>query len=295
MAILNVFSKRDKPPLDVYTYDQLPQKLRVQIVHILRGDMGYTQRNKQWATLANAIACEHGLLALPTKQVRRSQWDQKPHDYFADCVKYVLEADAENALDMVERAIRWLDRHLRKQDGHRSYRSPDDAIQELNHRFRENGCGYQYVSGNIVRVDSHVLHADVAKPALALLSKPGFEGPNKEYMAAHEHFRHGRVEETCTDACKAFESTMKTICDARGWAYDPRAAAQALIKVLIDKGLVPAYSEGGLMHVATIRNKNSGHGAGSKPRDVPEHYAAYALHLAGSNIVFLVKCHEAMK
>jgi hypothetical protein len=73
-----------------------------------------------------------------------------------------------------------------------------------------------------------------------------------------------------------------------------------LIKVLIDKELVPTYSdehlravEKGLIGLATVRNKNSGHGAGAKPRDLPEHIAAYALHLAATNIVFLIECHNA--
>ncbi len=69
---------------------------------------------------------------------------------------------------------------------------------------------------------------------------------------------------------------------------------------MTDNGLVPKYSEEQLENVAkcligvaTVRNKTA-HGAGAVPRDVPEHYAAYALHLAASNIVFLVDCHKAL-
>ena len=91
----------------------------------------------------------------------------------------------------------------------------------MNVRFRENAVGYQYENCQIIRVDSQVLHADVVKPALTLLSGKGFQGPNDEFMSAHEHFRHGRIEEAITDACKAFESTMKAICAARKWTYDP--------------------------------------------------------------------------
>jgi hypothetical protein len=140
------------------------------------------------------------------------------------------------------------------------------------------------------------------KPALKLLAATAFSGPNKEFMAAHEHFRHARVEEACTEACKTFESTMKVICDLRRWTYDKNATASALIKALVENGLVRGYAEEHLhslqkclIGVATLRNKNSGHGAGSVPRDLPDHFAAYALHLAASNIVFLIKCHEAAK
>jgi hypothetical protein len=44
-----------------------------------------------------------------------------------------------------------------------------------------------------------------------------------------------------------------------------------------------------------VRNKDSGHGSGAKPRELPAHYAAYALHLAASNIVFLIQCHQQSK
>ena len=32
--------------------------------------------------------------------------------------------------------------------------SEDDAIKELNYRFKEHGVGYQYESGKIIRIDS---------------------------------------------------------------------------------------------------------------------------------------------
>jgi Domain of unknown function (DUF7014) len=43
-----------------------------------------------------------------------------------------------------------------------------------------------------------------------------------------------------------------------------------------------------------VRNKNSGHGQGRSPKQVPGHLARYALHLAATNIVFLVEAHEAL-
>lgn len=299
MGILDIFSKRNKPAPDVFQYDELPKKLRVQIGHLFENAIGDDWQ--EWGDLARSIACEHGMFNLPTRQ-GHSLYD--PHDYCTDCVNYVLSADTELALDLIEVAFRVVDQHLRNDYHHWVRRSvdADGAIRELNHRFRENGVGYAYENGNIVRVDSQVLHADVVKPAFALLRTAGFSGPNTEFMAAHEHFRHGQVEAAIAEAGKAFESTMKAICEQRKWPYDKtRATASDLIRVIIDKGLVPKYSDEQLQHVnkvligvSTIRNKNAGHGAGAEPRDVPDHYAAYALHLAASNIVFLVECHKAL-
>ena len=47
----------------------------------------------------------------------------------------------------------------------------DDAVVELNTRFREHGIGYQFESNKIVRVDSQFLHQEAVKPALQLLLK----------------------------------------------------------------------------------------------------------------------------
>lgn len=252
-----------------------------------------------WRWFARTVAHVHGLLEIPHTR----PGTQFGYDWFGDYLDYVMNAEPDRALDVVELGIRIADLALRN-DGslHRTRRmKADDAIEDLNHRFRTNGCGYQYANGKIVRVDSQLIHAEVVQPALSLLMTKGFEGPNQEFLSAHEHFRHGRVEEAVTDACKAFESTIKAICDAHQWTYDAKATAQPLIQTVIKHGLVPAYSqeqlanvEKCLIGVATIRNKNAGHGAGSKPRDVPDHYAAYALHLATANIVFLVECHNAM-
>jgi hypothetical protein len=43
-----------------------------------------------------------------------------------------------------------------------------------------------------------------------------------------------------------------------------------------------------------VRNKNSGHGQGLFAKKVPDYFAGYALHLAATNIVFLVEAHEAL-
>lgn len=292
MGVFDIFSTRNKPLPDVYLYDVLPQPLRIQIVHILQDALG---DHAAWPWIANALAREHALIELPYTEVG-TPWEPQRSSKYHDCLNYLLQAPPQHALDLVELAMRCVDRVVREAPEHEKRhlkQTPDGAINELNHRFRQHGVGYQYEEGNLVRVDSQLLHASVVKPALALLSHKGFEGPQQEFLTAHEHHRHGRIEDAITNACKAFESTIKAICDARSWPYDPKAAAGALISTLIDRGLVPAYLRDHLLGIATVRNKSAGHGAGAQPRNTPEHVAAFALHLAASNIVFLVECHRA--
>ena len=71
---------------------------------------------------------------------------------------------------------------------------------------------------------------------------------------------------------------------------------------MLDNGLVHRYVETHLAGLRstleaglpTVRNKNSGHGQGLLRRNVPDYFAGYALHLAATNIVFLVEAHEAL-
>ena len=107
---------------------------------------------------------------------------------------------------------------------------PDQAIEDLNARFLEHGIGYQFVSGaGIVRKDSEFLHKEVLLPTLSLLSDKLYQGAQDEFLKAHEHYRHGRIKECLNECLKAFESTLKTICQIRGWKFQQTDAAKALL------------------------------------------------------------------
>lgn len=177
------------------------------------------------------------------------------------------------------------------------------AIDELNHRFREHGAGYQYESGKMIQVDSQWIHSEVVKSALSMLSDPMYEGANEEFLRAHDHYRAERYKECLNDCLKAFESSIKAICETRGWTYNDGDTISHLIRIIFDKELIPAFMQShfsGLRStleagVPTLRNKLSGHGQGSKEVTVPEYMAAYALHLTASNILLLAKANDEMK
>lgn len=315
MAIFDIFSKRKKRiesqgKADVYQYEEIPQALKIQIVHILRDALGRWYRpsgygtgetsptSALWEHVQKIIAKEKGMWSLGRPESNPSE----------KCIEYLMSADTDGILDIVELSFRVIDRVTRKFAQFEIERaninqSADDAIQELNHRFRENGVGYQYVDGQIVRVDSQFLHAQTVQPALTLLNDSGFTGPSDEFMHAFDHHRKGDNKAAIAEALKAFESTMKSICAVRKWSYGPKDTAKPLIDILLKNGLVPADLEShfaGLRSamesgLPTLANRTSRHGQGVTPVEIPQHFAAYALHLVASNIVFLIECHKAKK
>ena len=178
---------------------------------------------------------------------------------------------------------------------------PEVGIVELNQRFLRAGAGYQFENGQIIRIDNQYVHAEVVKDALRLLGEPGFGEANDEFMTAHRHFREGNLRDCNTAALRAMETVLKVICDARRWTHQKGDTVERLLAIVRSKGLFPDYLGGyfdnliGAMKggVPKIRDRQGGHGAAPGDDPVPDHVAAFALHLTSANIVLLVKAHRA--
>jgi hypothetical protein len=304
MTVADLFSKRQKQARgevpDVFVYDQLPKPLRVQIVHIIRDALGHDDGYEHPSAgickfVHDTLAREYGVFELAGGRASTA------------AVEFFLlgESDHERVLDAVELIFRLVEgpcQNWQYVERAKPKLTAEQAIDELNARFREHGVGYQYGSGEMIRVDSQLIHADVVKPVLHLLRDPTFQGANTEYLRAYEHYRHERFEETLADCLKAFESLMKAICEKRNWNYNQTDTAKRLLEVCFSNGLVPTYlqSEFSALRatleagVPTVRNKQSGHGQGTQPRSVPRHLASYLLHLTATNILFLAEAESSL-
>ena len=293
MPIFDIFSKRQKKLRgempDIYVYDDLPYPLRVQIVQVWEAIIGnqwqYLHNAREardaYDSIVNTLRHEYGVFSLHSKN----------QGTITELINFFLnEEDVEKALDAVELSFQVINRRS------------DDAIEELNERFKEHGVGYQFTNGQIVRIDSEFIHAEVVKPALNLLGQQHYAGAQQEFLKAHEHYRKGNAKETLSECLKAFESVMKAICDKRGWAYSNNATAKPLIQACFDNGLIPPFWQShysslrSLLEssVPTGRNKLGGHGQGTTPVSVPNHLVAYMLHMTASAIVFLAKADETV-
>ena len=212
--------------------------------------------------------------------------------------------DIEKAIDVIELSFWAIDIHTRDYsylNKYNSSKAADQAIQELNDRFREHGVGYHYVNGKIIRVDSEFVHSEVVRPALGILNRKEYAGAQQEFLRAHEHYRAGRTKEALNECLKSLESVMKSICDKRGWNYDQGDSANRLIGICFDNGIISPFWQShftalrSLLEsgVPTARNKLGGHGQGAAPKPVPSHIAGYVLHMTAAAIVFLDEADSA--
>lgn len=306
MTIFELFSKRQKKLRgevpDVYQYVELNNKFRVTVIHIIRDTIGVEQAynnltNKVYEDIHKILCKEYGVFAL----VENAN---------SNCIAifdfFLNEKNHEKCLDIIELCFKIIDKYIREKSWEFGSaggvcQTPDDAINELNYRFREYGIGYQFESGELIRVDSKYVHAEVVKPVLNLLGKEKkYAGANDEFLSAHEHYRHKRYKECLNDCLKSFESLMKAIHDKHSWSYNKNDTAKKLISSCLANKLVPEYLQSQFSSIRsllesgipTVRNKEGGHGQGSEVTSVPEYLASYTLHLTATNLLFLGKCDE---
>lgn len=311
MSLFDIFSKRQKrlrnEVPDVYQYDVLPNPLRTQFVLILTAILGdqdhYTYHpsvREVYDLIVDTLRREYGVFLLPPTTSQYGITKQK------ELFDFILNAGTESVLDALELSARLVNHFIRDNYNYLERRDnetlADDTINEINHRFKEHGVGYQFDGDEIIRVDSQLIHSEVVKPALTLLNANLYKGANQEFLSAHEHYRRGKNKEAMNDCLKSFESVMKAICDKRGWQYNQNDTAKKLIDVLYANNLVPLFWQSQLSSlrsllessVPTGRNRLSGHGQGSSPVNIPNYVAAFLLHMTASTIVFLVKAEEAI-
>lgn len=111
---------------------------------------------------------------------------------------FLNEENVEKALDAVELSFKFIDHFTRSYNylyRNNASEIADGAIEEINNRFKEHGVGYQFTNGQIVRIDSEFIHAEVVKPALKLLDQQHYAGAQQEFLKAHEHYRKGNAKE----------------------------------------------------------------------------------------------------
>ncbi len=318
MPIFDIYSKRQKKLRgdvpDVFIYDDIPNSLRVQIVHILRDAIGNDEEYRRidmyshtyktvrdtYESIVKLLCREYGVFYLSSDKGSKYGFDKELFSFLTD------QQDVEKVIDAIEIAFLYVDRICGRYDyldrGDNASVIAEKAIKELNERFLENGVGYQYADGKIIRIDSEFIHTEVVKHALILLHQKQYAGAQEEFLKAHEHYRNGAFKESLEECLKSFESLMKSICAKRKWPYSDKDTAKQLVDICFQNCLVPEFWQSHYSAlrsmlesgIPTGRNKLAAHGQGEEIKVVPRHIVAYILHMTASTIVFLAEAESNM-
>ncbi len=308
MPIFDIYSKcqkrlRGEAP-DVFQYQNFPEPFRNQVIQILLDALGEeiypdSESAHAYGMIHRILLREYGVFLLSEKSHSGTPASIDIFTFFSGC------NEKDKILDVIETSFRVFELASENNAFRESpiSKKPEALIEELNQRFYEHGLGYQYESQEIIRIDSKLVHAEVVKPALAVLSDKMYEGANDEYLTAHKHYRNGNYKDCLTWCLKAFESVMKAICEKHKWAYARGDTAERLLAICFSYHLIPSYLQSHYSSlrsnlesgVPTVRNELGGHGQGSIPVAVPPYIAAYLLHLTATSILFLSDAEKALK
>jgi hypothetical protein len=172
MSVISTFSKRKKlaekaGKLDILQYEELPEQFRVQATHIIADALGFAVLRSPfgdnhsptfelWFSIFKTQCREQGVYTLSRTSNSNPQ---------SQCLDYILQADTDRALDIIELSLRVIEFVLPRinasfdRKGVGITLQPQEAIADMNARFMEHNLGYQYTNGKIVRVDSEFAHA----------------------------------------------------------------------------------------------------------------------------------------
>jgi len=292
--VYNTFSRRNTAIPDVFQYENIPEQLRVQSFRIIEDileNQHSSVKERIFSSVERILSEEYGAFSLTAILDYEEFTFRQSNQYYQIIRHWILShPDISRVLDAIELSFNEIFSELSLEA------SRVTAITtRLNSRFREHGVGYQFESGQIIRIDSQFMHSEAVRPVLSLLTDPVFQGANEEFLRAHEYYRDGDYQGCLVECLKSFESTMKIICDKRNWDYGTRPTASSLINVCAQNNLFPSYLRSYFSSgIPTVRNTMAGHGQGSHIVNVTQHIAELQLHSTATIILFLTKAEKVL-
>lgn len=290
------YSRRKSSPPEVLRYD-IAFNIRSRILTVFR-DHAYDSLgafSKLLQDVGNVLLKQYG--GLSSSHFRAARHSENP------VIEHFFSCEDEYALDFIEACFR-----------QPAYNGGQRGVDEINEIFHESGMGYEltpfvehpiekswfgrlrkgieYEFPRVIRRDDQLVHQEVIEPTLKLLTDSRLRVANSEMLKAYSALRLGDFEDAITLSCSAFESLLKTICDIKGWPYDPsRDTCSKLVSICRDHGLFPAFYAHILEVVGTVRNKLSdAHGRGPTPQyQVSREYAEHMVQMTSSHMLLVAK------
>ena len=171
---------------EVFIYNSFPLAFRNQVFYILEDVLEpySTCEENLWDIFEANYCREKGLKGMKYDKLHAGYGKSSIESYF-------VNSNDTDFLDVIDYFFYIIDKKLRTLTPEYKYdydadKAVNDAIVELNYRFKQHNLGYEFVNSQIIAVDSTFLHKTAVKPALKLLFEEGFEGAEDEIRNAYE-------------------------------------------------------------------------------------------------------------
>jgi len=274
-------TKRNLEKVDVFIYDEISEKFKNNLFYFIQDNVN----NNELSQIYKDIIIEHGL-----KRNIDIDYINRPDIYTGPFTKgFEKLIDSENNIDFYLNLIVLF---LNMKNDNKK-----EIIVALNKILYKYSLGYQIdiEQDQIIRIDSKHIYQEVVKKVFLLLNDIQFENVDDEYRKAYKKLKDGNYEGVLVEANKAFESTMKIICNLKGYGIPKNHAASGLIAHLRKNEFIENFQTDKfnglaktLENISIMRNNQGGHGQGIDRRELSVIYAEYALQVTAANILLLI-------
>lgn len=175
------------------------------------------------------------------------------------------------------------------------YQKPEEGQtceKELNDVLRIQRSPWRVIYSDVVLIDSEYLNSELRYKTVQLLQDNQAVGALEEFQEAIDDLTSGQTKDAVHKAHKSVESVMKTVLDTKELLKPGE-----LLRRFIDSEIVPKYYDDFLIQFEQLcysitKERNlpgRGHGQGKELAVVPQCLAEFAVNLAGSVNVFILK------
>ncbi len=261
-------SKRIKP--------YLPSKLRVSIRRILSN---YSKWGGDWDEINETFIEVEAILQTFYGEEELHAYDSEGKLVPTDLNGLIASGYPARVLDLIEVFC----------DG---AENPLECEKELNSVFEIHNSPWRVVNATVYLIDSDYLQNEVIAKTQNLLREHSVFGALEEFTDAISSLTGGRTKDAVVYAHKSVESIMKTCLET-----EKHLTFGKLLDKLIKSGIIPKYYEEFLVHfeklaLGAVKERNlpgAGHGQGQEATEVSKTLAEFAVNLAGTINLFLIR------
>ncbi len=274
-------SKRNLERIDIFVYDKVSDKFKNNLFYFIKDYLTIVELVQIYKKITKAYG-----LGRDISETYLNKPNTFQDGFISGFEKLIYEEDSiDFYLDLIVLFLNEVTEDKTK------------TISSLNKILYKYSLGYQIdkIKDQIIRVDSKHIYKEGTKKVLLLLNDIEFENVDDEYRKAYEELKNGNYESVLVEANKAFESTMKIICELKKYGLPKKHNASALIAHLRENDFIENFQDekfNGLAKTlqspAIARNNQAGHGQGNEKRELPLIFAEYALQVTAANILLLI-------
>ena len=212
-------------------------------------------------------------LIFETEAVARGAWDSTQREEFVDAINEFFRHDSL-PYSLTQYAY-----------------IPEGFAEHVEGDLLPTGrsMSYRIQLPKVILRENDIIYESAVEPALRLLSNGRFASANSEFMEALEHYRERDYDDCLTKCGSAMESTMKIICEVKGWSYNQDDSFNRLLETIFRETNLDSFLKQSIIQISTLRNRfSSSHGAGAQDRTIPKHKAQFAINISAASIILLI-------